>query len=45
MATVEEMAVDLIRLTPKMAAQTDLAERGRFELPIRPKSNLRPRRD
>ena len=28
------MAARLIRLIPKMAAQTELAERGRFELPI-----------
>jgi len=31
---IEEMAARLIRLFPKMAAQTDLASRGRFELPI-----------
>jgi hypothetical protein len=43
--SVEETAARLIRLTPKMAAQTELAERGRFELPINPGSKLRPQRD
>jgi hypothetical protein len=42
---VEETAARLIRLVPKMAAQTDLADRGRFELPIRSGSKLRPHRD
>jgi predicted nuclease of predicted toxin-antitoxin system len=42
---VEEMAARLIRLVPKMAAQTELADRGRFELPIRAGSKLRPHRD
>ena len=42
---VEEMAARLIRLIPKMAAQTDLAESGRFELPINAGSKLRPHRD
>jgi hypothetical protein len=42
--SVEETAWRLIRLIPKMAQQTDLAERGRFELPIRPGSKLRPHR-
>jgi hypothetical protein len=42
---VEETAVRLIRLTPKMAAQTDLADRGRFELPINAGSKLRPHQD
>ncbi len=41
---VEEMAARLIRLVPKMAAQTELADRGRFELPIRAGSKLRPHR-
>jgi PIN like domain len=43
--TVEETAARLIRLIPKMAAQTDLADRGRFELPINAGSKLRPHRD
>jgi hypothetical protein len=43
--TVEETAARLIRLVPKMAAQTDLADRGRFELPINAGSKLRPHRD
>jgi predicted nuclease of predicted toxin-antitoxin system len=43
--SVEETAARLIRLVPKMAAQTDLADRGRFELPIRSGSKLRPHRD
>ena len=42
--TVEETAVRLIRLMPKMAAQTSLAESGRFELPINAGSLLRPHR-
>jgi hypothetical protein len=42
---VEETAARLIRLIPKMAAQTDLAESGRFELPINAGSKLRPHRD
>lgn len=42
--SVEETAVRLIRLVPKMAAQTELAERGRFELPINAGSKLRPHR-
>jgi hypothetical protein len=33
--TVEETISRLIRLIPKMVAQTDLADRGRFELPSR----------
>jgi PIN like domain len=41
---VEETAARLIRWLPKMAAQTDLAERGRFELPINASSKLRPHR-
>jgi hypothetical protein len=43
--TVEETAVRLIRLIPKMAAQVDLADRGRFELPINAGSKLRPHQD
>lgn len=43
--TVEETAARLIRLVPKMAAQTELAERGRFELPINAGSKLRPHRE
>jgi hypothetical protein len=43
--TVEETAARLIRLIPKMAAQTDLADRGRFDLPINAGSKLRPHRD
>lgn len=43
--TVAETAARLIRLVPKMAAQTDLAERGRFELPINAGSKFRPHRD
>jgi hypothetical protein len=42
---VEETAARLIRLVPKMAAQTELTERGRFELPINPSSKLRPHRE
>jgi PIN like domain len=43
--TVQETAVRLIRLIPKMASQTDLADRGRFELPINAGSKLRPHQD
>lgn len=43
--TVAETAARLIRLIPKMAAQTELAERGRFELPINAGSKLRPHRE
>jgi hypothetical protein len=42
--SVEETTARLIRLVPKMAAQTELAERGRFELPINAGSKLRPHR-
>jgi hypothetical protein len=42
--SVEETAARLVRLVPKMAAQTELAERGRFELPINAGSKLRPHR-
>lgn len=41
---VEETTARLIRLIPKMAAQADLAESGRFELPINAGSKLRPHR-
>ncbi len=43
--SVEETAWRLIRLVPKMAAQTDLAEQGRFDLPINAGSKLRPHKD
>jgi hypothetical protein len=43
--TVEETAVRLIRLVRKMAAQAELADRGRFELPINAGSKLRPHQD
>jgi hypothetical protein len=43
--SVEESAARLIRLVPKMAAQCELTERGRFELPINSGSKLRPYRD
>lgn len=42
--TVPETAVRLIRLMPLMIAQTDIADRGRFELPINA-GKLRPHRD
>jgi hypothetical protein len=42
--TVPETAARLIRLVPKMAAQTELADRGRFELPVNAGSKLRPHR-
>ena len=42
---VAETAVRLIRLVPKMAAQVELADRGRFELPFHAGSKLRPYRD
>lgn len=42
---VNETAWRLIRLFPLMAAQSDLAERGRFLLPINAGSKLRPQRD
>lgn len=43
--SVEETAARLIRLIPKIIAQVELAERGRFELPINAGSKLRPHRD
>jgi hypothetical protein len=42
---IHETAARLIRLLPKMAQQTDLADRGRFDLPINAGSKLRPHRD
>jgi hypothetical protein len=42
---VQETAARLIRWVPRLAAQVDLAERGRFELPINAGSKLRPHRD
>lgn len=42
--SVEETTARLIRLIPKMAAQTTLAESGRFELPIHAGSKLRSHR-
>jgi PIN domain-containing protein len=39
--SVEETAARLIRLIPRMATQTELADRGRFELPFKG-SKLRP---
>jgi hypothetical protein len=43
--SVPETAVRLIRLMPKMITQTDLADRGRFDLPINAGSKLQPHRD
>ena len=43
--SVPETAVRLIRLIPKMIAQTELADRGRFDLPINAGSKLQPHRD
>jgi PIN like domain len=42
--TVEETAVRLIRWIPKIAQQTMLAASGRFELPIKSTTKLRPHR-
>ncbi|WP_375460885.1 hypothetical protein [uncultured Enterovirga sp.] len=42
---VAETAARLIRLVPKMSAQVELTERGRFHLPINAGSKLRPHRD
>jgi hypothetical protein len=42
---VAETAARLILLFPKMAQQSDLADRGRFALPINRGSKLRPYRD
>jgi hypothetical protein len=43
--TVPETAARLIRLVPLMAKQVDIADRGRFDLPINAGSKLRPHRD
>jgi hypothetical protein len=43
--SVPETAARLIRLMPLMIAQTDIADRGRFDLPINAGSKLRPHRD
>ncbi|WP_316207435.1 hypothetical protein [Bradyrhizobium sp. SZCCHNR3118] len=43
--SVPETAARLIRLVPLMAKQVDIAERGRFDLPINAGSKLRPHRD
>jgi hypothetical protein len=43
--TVPETAARLIRLVPLMAKQVEIADRGRFELPINAGSKLRPHRD
>jgi hypothetical protein len=40
--SVAETAARLIMLLPKMAQQSDLADQGRFALPINPGSKLRP---
>ncbi len=42
---VPETAARLIRLVPLIAKQTEIAERGRFDLPINAGSKLRPHRD
>ena len=43
--SVSETAAHLIRLVPLMAKQVDIADRGRFDLPINTGSKLRPHRD
>jgi hypothetical protein len=43
--SVPETAARLIRLMPLMTTQTDIADRGRFDLPINAGSKLRPHRD
>lgn len=43
--SVQETAARLIRLVPLMAKQADIADRGRFDLPINAGSKLRPHRD
>jgi hypothetical protein len=43
--SVAETAARLILLVPKTAAQVELADRGRFELPVKAGSKLRPHRD
>ena len=42
---VAEITARLLLWVPKMAAQVDLADRGRFELPINSGSKLSPYRD
>jgi PIN like domain len=42
---VPETAARLIRLVPLMSKQVEIAERGRFDLPINAGSKLRPHRD
>ena len=43
--SVPETAARLIRLVPLMAKQVDIADRGRFDVPINAGSKLRPHRD
>jgi len=43
--SVPETAARLIRLVPLMAKQVDIADRGRFDLPINAGSKLRPHRE
>jgi hypothetical protein len=43
--SVPETAARLIRLVPLMAKQVEIADRGRFDLPINAGSKLRPHRD
>jgi hypothetical protein len=42
---VPETAARLIRLVPLMSKQVEIADRGRFDLPINAGSKLRPHRD
>ena len=42
--TVPETAARLIRLVPLMSKQVEIADRGRFDLPINAGSKLRPHR-
>ena len=43
--SVPETAARLIRLVPLMAKQVDIADCGRFDVPINAGSKLRPHRD
>jgi PIN like domain len=43
--SVPETAARLIRLVPLMVKQVEIADRGRFDLPINAGSKLRPHRD
>jgi hypothetical protein len=43
--SVSETAAHLIRLVPLMAKQVDVADQGRFDLPINAGSKLRPHRE